>query len=63
MAGHIPFVTVESLTSRVGNRYPSSLFSTVKGKSKAIPLQTWTGPEGSRRLRFPDFKTIGTRIW
>jgi hypothetical protein len=31
-----------------------------KGKGKAIPLQTWTGPEGSRRLRFPDFKTIGT---
>ena len=27
-------------------------------KGKAIPLQTWTGPEGSRRLRLPDFKTI-----
>jgi hypothetical protein len=27
--------------------------------SKAIPLQAWTGPEGSRRLRLPDFKTIG----
>jgi hypothetical protein len=20
----------------------------------------WTGPEGSKKLRFPDFKTIGT---
>ena len=30
------------------------------GKGKAIPLQAVTGPEGSRRLRFPDFKTIGT---
>jgi hypothetical protein len=29
-------------------------------KAKAIPLQAWTGPEGSRRLRLPDFKTIGT---
>ena len=29
-------------------------------KGKAIPLQAWTGPEGSRSLRFPDFKTIGT---
>ena len=29
-----------------------------KGKGKAIPLQPWTGPEGSRRLRLPDFKTI-----
>jgi hypothetical protein len=27
---------------------------------KAIPLQAWTGPEVSRSLRFPDFKTIGT---
>jgi hypothetical protein len=31
-----------------------------KGKGKAIPVQAWTGPEGSRRLRLPDFKTIGT---
>jgi len=31
-----------------------------KGKGKAIPLQVWIGPEGSRRLRLPDFKTIGT---
>jgi len=31
-----------------------------KQKVKAIPLQAWTGPEGSRRLRLPDFKTIGT---
>jgi len=28
--------------------------------SEAIPLQPWTGPEGSRKLRLPDFKTIGT---
>jgi hypothetical protein len=27
---------------------------------KAIPLQAWTGPEGSRSLILPDFKTIGT---
>jgi len=26
-------------------------------KSKAVPLQAWTGPEGSRKLRFPDFMT------
>jgi hypothetical protein len=29
-------------------------------KDKSIPLQPWTGPEGSNKLRFPDFKTIGT---
>jgi hypothetical protein len=27
---------------------------------KAIPLQAWTGPEGSRRVRLSDFKTIST---
>ena len=27
---------------------------------KAIPLQAETGPEGSRRLKLPDFETIGT---
>jgi len=29
-------------------------------KGKEIPLQAWTGPEGSRELRLPDFKTIVT---
>jgi hypothetical protein len=24
-----------------------------KGKGKGVPLQTWSGPEGSRKLRFP----------
>jgi hypothetical protein len=33
------------------------------GEGKAIPLQAWIGPEGSRRLRLPDFKTIGTFRW
>jgi hypothetical protein len=32
----------------------------IKSKGKAIPLQALTGPEGSRRLRFPDFMTIST---
>ena len=29
----------------------------VKGEGKAVPLQAWSGPEGSRKLRFPDFTT------
>jgi hypothetical protein len=29
-------------------------------KGKAIPFQALTGSEGSRRLRLPDFMTIGT---
>jgi hypothetical protein len=30
-------------------------------KVKAITLQAWIGPEGSRRVRFLDFKTYSTR--
>jgi hypothetical protein len=33
--------------------------TTHKGKGKAMPVQAWTGPDGSRRLRLPDM-TIGT---
>ena len=29
----------------------------MKGNGKAVPLQAWGGPEGSRELRFPDFMT------
>ena len=35
----------------------------MKGKGKKVkpfPLQAWRGPEFSRRLRPPDFKTVGT---
>jgi hypothetical protein len=28
-----------------------------KGKGKAVPLQAWSVPEGSWKLRFPDFMT------
>ena len=28
-----------------------------KGKRKAVPLQAWSGPEGSRKLRFSDLMT------
>ena len=26
-------------------------------KGTSVPLQAWSGPEGSRKLRFPDFMT------
>ena len=29
----------------------------IKGKGKAVPLQAWSDPEGSRKLRLPDFMT------
>ena len=34
-------------------------------KVKAVPLQAWTGPEGSRKLKFSDFVTTaqdGSRL-
>ena len=31
--------------------YPS------KGKGKAVQLQAWSGPEGSRKIRFLDYMT------
>jgi hypothetical protein len=38
------------------------IYFLVQGKGKATPIQARTGPEASRNLRLPDFKTIGTRI-
>jgi hypothetical protein len=37
--------------------YPRQRPGKGKGKGKAVPLQAWSGPEGSRQLRFPDFMT------
>jgi hypothetical protein len=31
-------------------------------KDKAILVKTWTGPEGSRKLRLPHFMTIGRHM-
>ena len=33
------------------------MYSYVKGKGKEAPLQAPRGPDGSRKLRFPDFMT------
>ena len=27
-------------------------------KGKSVPLEAWSGPEGSRKLRFPDYMTV-----
>ena len=47
-------------TDRVDN-FPHCIFDvyfTINlDKGKAVPLQAWGGPEGSRKLRFPDFMT------
>jgi len=35
----------------------SAFFLTAHVK-KAVPLQAWSGPGGSRKFRFPDFMTM-----
>jgi hypothetical protein len=45
-------ISVERKYSTV---FTAAINTSGKGKGKAIPLQAWTGPEGSRRLRLPDF--------
>jgi hypothetical protein len=58
---HLSYIPIQtqSLTFSYGNLSSVVTLSKAK-KGKAIPLLAWTGPEGSRRFRLPDFKTIGT---
>jgi len=37
--------------------YSWSLNIVKRIKDKAVPLQTWSGPDGSSKLKFPDFMT------
>jgi len=32
-------------------------------KGKTVPLEAWSGPESSRKLRFPYSMTTGTGWW
>jgi len=34
-----------------------------KGKGKEVPLQAWSGPENSRKLRVPRLHDNGTGWW
>jgi hypothetical protein len=49
--GHNP----SGRTVALGSIQPLTEMS--KGKGKAVSLQAWSGPEGSRKLRFPNFVT------
>jgi len=50
-------IALNIVTHRNGQ---NSLYVINGYNGKAIPLQAWAGPEGSRRLRLPDIKTICT---
>jgi hypothetical protein len=53
--------TISQTSSVYTFRYcPVILYAWSKKISKAIPVQFWTGSQGSRRLRRPHFQTIGT---
>jgi hypothetical protein len=52
--------TVSVMWGQERHKEKPALNQVKQGKGKAIPLQVWIGSEGSRRLRLPDYKTIGT---
>jgi len=41
----------------VGSKRKETVLFHSEVKGKAVPLQARSGPEGSRKLRFPDFVT------
>ena len=56
---HIKYlVLVQTLQHRF-QKHTFNSFTSLndKGKDKAVMLQAWSGPEGSSKLRFPDFMT------
>jgi len=40
-----------------GNFEKSLNITGILGSQRSVPLQAWSGPEGYRKLRFPDFMT------
>jgi len=46
---------IRTLVNRIGLTLPANIFYS---NCKAVSLQAWTGPEGSRNLRLPDFVTM-----
>jgi len=48
---------VDMVTSRLKKVNGKRALYTVVKKGKSVPLQAWSGPERSRKLRFPDFMT------
>ena len=51
----LPAVKVKEETQHVSYIEKCCAFYRTMVKGKAVPLQAWSGPEGSRKLRFPDF--------
>jgi hypothetical protein len=58
--GHTENIYAVAISTQVNlaNYADLQLKETRKGKGKAVLLQAWSGPEGSRKLSFPDFMTM-----
>jgi len=54
---------IESSGSIKCGKFLDWLKNYYKVKGKAVPLQAWTAPEGSRKLRFPRLHDNGTGWW
>jgi hypothetical protein len=56
--GNMNAVELNNCTLFKKNDYSGIAAATsTTNKGKAVPLQAWSGPEGFRKLRFPDFMT------
>jgi hypothetical protein len=44
------------------SRQRHTAFYYMDKKGKAVPLQAWSGPEGSRKLRFPHYMTTAQDV-
>jgi hypothetical protein len=44
------------MKAKASDRKKKTPKKTIKGKT--VPLQAWSGSEGSRKLRFPDYMTM-----
>jgi len=54
----------ESKALDCDNRWRSlDSFRSCKGEDKAVPLQAWSGPEGSRNFKVPRFHDKITGWW
>jgi hypothetical protein len=60
---HLELVTSSSVKTVFLQLSQNTKLLVTEHKAKAIPLQTWTGPEASRNTTLRDFKTIGTWRW
>jgi hypothetical protein len=57
------FWTTYSFSKLVAQEKRKKYLGGKKVKGKAVPLQAWSSPGGSRKLRFPDLHDNGTGWW